>query len=173
MHDLLDHPITMVSRPMRNPLVERDLIAIRSPRTRSLPKRSAARELIRTLRRKEIVVVPFDQNQSAGLGVFVDFFGMKACTTSGLARLAKRTGAPVYPVFLIRQGTSERHVLEVQPPIDWVDSGDGEADVVTNTQRYSDVFESMLRRHPEQWIWFHKRWRRVAGSRSSTSPLWR
>jgi KDO2-lipid IV(A) lauroyltransferase len=110
------------------------------------------------------VVIPIDQNQSASLGVFVDFFGKPACTTSGLARLARRTKAPVYPAFLVRQPQPERHRIEVLPRVDWVSTGDDDADLVANTQRYTKVFEDVLRRHPEQWIWFHKRWRtRPAG----------
>jgi len=159
VHALLGHPVTLVHRPMRNPLVGAGIARLRGPATRALPKRAAARGVIRTLRHKGIVVIPIDQNQSARLGVFVDFFGMKACTTFGLARLAKLTGAPVYPVFLVRQGSSDRHLVETLPPVGWIDTGDAEADVVANTQRYSDVFEGMLRQYPEQWIWFHRRWR--------------
>jgi Kdo2-lipid IVA lauroyltransferase/acyltransferase len=164
-HGLLGHPITLVHRPMRNPLVEDGIARLRGGAgTRALAKRAAAKEVIRTLRRKGIVVIPIDQNQSAGLGVFVDFFGKPACTTFGLARLARLTGAPVYPVFLVRQGSSDRHLIEVLPRVDWVETGDAEADIVANTQRYTTVFEGMLRQYPEQWIWFHKRWRtRPAG----------
>ena len=162
---LLGHPITLVHRPMRNPLVEAGIAALRGGAgTRAVPKRAAAKEAIRTIRRKGIVVIPIDQNQPAGAGVFVDFFGKAACTTFGLARLALLTGAPVYPAFLVRQGESERHRIELLPAVEWVDNGDREADIVTNTQRYTRVLESMIRRYPEQWIWFHKRWRtRPAG----------
>lgn len=159
-HGLLGHPVALVHRPMRNPLVDAGIAALRSGSgTTPLPKRAAAKEILRTLRRKGIVVIPIDQNQSAGLGVFVDFFGKPACTTFGLARLARISGAPVYPVFLVRQGGSDRHTVEILPRVDWVDTGDDDRDIEFNTQRYTKVFEGMLRRHPEQWIWFHKRWR--------------
>jgi len=160
IHGLLGHPISLVHRPMRNPLVDRGVIRLRGGAgTRSLLKRAAAKEVIRTIRNKGIVAIPIDQNQSAGLGVFVDFFGKPACTTFGLARLAKLTRAAVYPVFLARRGDSDRHVVEVKPAIEWIDSGNLDRDIVVNTQRYSDAFEAHLRRYPEQWIWFHKRWR--------------
>lgn len=164
-HGLLGHPVALVHRPMRNRLVDAGIAALRSGSgTVALPKRAAAKEVLRTLRRKGIVVIPIDQNQSAGLGVFVDFFGKQACTTFGLARLARISRASVYPVFLVRQGTSDRHVVEILPRVEWVDTGDLERDIAVNTQRYTAVFEEMLRRHPEQWIWFHKRWRtRPAG----------
>lgn len=159
-HGLLGHPVALVHRPMRNPLVDHGIAELRGGSgTVALPKRAAAKEILRTLRRKGIVVIPMDQNQSAGLGVFVDFFGKPACTTFGLARLARVSGAPVYPAFLVREGASERHVIELLPRVDWIETGDAETDIVANTQRYTTIFEEMLRRHPEQWIWFHKRWR--------------
>jgi KDO2-lipid IV(A) lauroyltransferase len=141
-------------------LVEEAIRELRSGSgTRAFAKRAAARAVVQALRHHEIVVIPIDQNQSASLGVFVDFFGRPACTTSGLARLTRLTGAPVYPAFLVRQGDSERHRIVVLPRVDWVATGDDDGDIVANTQRYTKVFEDMLRRHPEQWIWFHKRWR--------------
>lgn len=157
---LLGHPVTLVHRPMRNPLVDEAIHALRAGAgTRALPKRAAARNVLRTIDNKGIVVIPIDQNQSGRLGVFVDFFGLPACTTTGLARLAQRSGAPVYPAFLVRQTDGERHVLELLPRVEWIDTGDRARDLVANTQRYTAIFEDMLRRHPEQWIWFHKRWR--------------
>lgn len=159
-HGLLGHPITLVHRPMRNPLVEAGIQALRrGAGTRALPKRAAAKEVIRTIRRGGIVAIPFDQNQSAAAGVFVDFFGVPACTTGGLARLAEITGAPVYPAFLVREGESSRHRIELLPAVPRIETGDRDADVTANTRQYSAVFEAMIRRHPEQWIWFHKRWR--------------
>ncbi len=145
---------------MRNPLVEAEISRLRGAAgTRGIPKRAAAKEAIRAIRNKEIVVIPIDQNQSLAFGGFVDFFGKPACTTFGLAGLARITGAPVVPAFLVREGESERHRLEVLPPVELIDSGDRRADAMANTQRYTRIFEDMVRRFPEQWIWFHKRWR--------------
>ena len=90
--------------------------------------------------------------------MFVDFFALPACTTPGPARLALLSRAPLLPVFLVRQGESERHHIVVLPEIEPARSGDRAADIVATTQRCSAVIEDMLRRYPEQWIWFHKRW---------------
>lgn len=157
---LLGHPITMVHRPMRNRLVDEAIAALRAPAgTRAIPKRAAAKEAIRTLKRKGVVAIPSDQNQIHSFGVFVEFFGKPACTTPGVARLAMLTGAAVVPAFLVRVGESGQHRMEVLPPIEMAQTGDRQADIVTNTQRCSDVIEAMIRRYPEQWIWFHKRWK--------------
>lgn len=162
-HGLFGHPVTLVHRPLRNPLVDQAITALRARAgTRSIAKKSAAREAIRALRRRELLAIPADQNQTRRDGVFVDFFGMSASTTPGPARLAMLTAAPVVPVFLVREGESDRHRLAVLPEIEMINTGDPAADAVTNTQRCTKVLEEMIRAHPEQWIWFHKRWRTQA-----------
>lgn len=157
---LLGIPATLVYRPMRNRLVDEAIVAFRSRAgTRSIAKKSAARGALRVLRRRELLAILGDQNQPRREGVFVEFFGKKASSTPGPARLAMLTGAPVYPVLLVRQGESERHRLVILPEVKMVDTGDKVADVVTNTQRCSLAIEEMVRTYPEQWVWFHKRWR--------------
>lgn len=159
-HGLLGHPITLVHRPMRNPLVDRAIIDLRARAgTVSLAKKSAAKAALRALHAHRMVAIPADQNQTRRYGVFVDFFGLPACTTPGPARLSMLSRAPIVPVFIVREGESERHRILVLPPIDLVHSGDREADVIANTQRCTAVVEEVLRRYPEQWIWFHKRWK--------------
>ncbi len=159
-HGLLGHPITLVHRPMTNALVDRAITDLRARAgTVSLAKKTAAKAALRALHRRQIVAIPADQNQTRRYGVFVDFFGLPACTTPGPARLAMLSGAPVIPVFLVREDDSDRHRIVVLPAVELVKTGDREADVVENTQRCTAVVEAMLRRHPEQWIWFHKRWK--------------
>lgn len=163
-HGLLGHPVTLIHRPLRNQAVDDAIVGVRARAgTRAIPKKAAAREAIRTLRRGGIVAVPSDQNQTTRYGVFVDVFGVPACTTPGAARLAALTGAPVYPVFIVRDGDSRRHRIEIQPEVEMVSTGDRAADIVTNTQRCSRIVEDMIRRYPEQWIWFHKRWKTRPG----------
>jgi len=157
---LLGIPATLIYRPMRNRLVDEAIVAYRSRAgTRSIAKKSAARGALRVLRRRELLAILGDQNQPRREGVFVDFFGKRASTTPGPARLAMLTGAPVYPALLVRQGESDRHRLVVLPEVEMVDTGDKEADIVANTQRCNLAIEEMVRTYPEQWIWFHKRWR--------------
>lgn len=159
-HGLLGHPITLVHRPMNNALVDRAITDLRAGAgTVSLAKKTAAKAALRALHRKQLVAIPADQNQTRRYGVFVDFFGLPACTTPGPARLAMLSGAPVVPAFLIREGGSARHRIIILPPVEMVHSGDREADAIENTRRCTAVIEAVLRRYPEQWIWFHKRWK--------------
>src|SRR5438034_718349 len=94
-----------------------------------------------------------------GLGVFVDVFGLPASTNSGMARIALRTDAPIVPAFIVREGRSARHRVHVLPILQVERTGDPAEDVRRNTQRFTAVFEEMVRRHPEQWLWMHKRWK--------------
>lgn len=159
-HGLWGHPVTLVHRPMRNPLVDAAILRIRCrPGTRSLPKKSSAKDVLRALREKQMLVMAADQNQRGSAGVFVDVFGVPACTTPGPARLAMAAKVPVIPAFLVREGRTARHRVVILPDVEIDRSGDRDADIVRNTQRCSDVIEGMIRRYPEQWIWFHKRWR--------------
>ena len=159
-HALLGHPVTVIHRSLRNTRVDDAILAVRAlAGTRSIAKKAAAREAIRGLHRHELVAIPGDQNQTRRYGVFADFFGLSASTTPGPARLAMLTGAPIVPAFLLRIGESHRHRLEFLPPIHLVDTGNREADIATNTALCNAAIESVLRAHPDQWIWFHKRWR--------------
>jgi Kdo2-lipid IVA lauroyltransferase/acyltransferase len=158
-HGLLGHPITLVHRSMRNQLVDRAITTLRARAgTTSLAKKSAAKAALRALHDHRIVAIPADQNQTRRDGVFVDLFGLPASTTPGPARLAMLSHSPVLPVFLVREGESEKHRILVLPEIELVNTGNRDQDVVTNTQRCTAVIEDMLRRYPDQWIWFHKRW---------------
>lgn len=159
-HGLLGHPVTLVHRAMRNKIFDQTINEVRvAAGTRTIRKKAAAKEALRTLKQHGLLAIPADQNQVFSYGVFVDFFGVPACTTPGPARLAMLTGAPIYPAFLVREGETGRHRIEVFPEVEMVSTGDREADIVTNTQRCTAVIEDMIRRYPEQWIWFHKRWK--------------
>ena len=153
-------PIHLVHRPFRNPLFD---AFINAERQRSgtvlISKRRAARQIIQVLRAHGIVAIPFDQNATGRWGVFADFFGVPASTHPGIARLHELSGAPVYPVFLVRQQGSPRHQIVIRPLVETVRTGDSEHDTVENTRRFNAAFEQVVREHPDHWIWMHKRWR--------------
>ena len=157
---LLGQPVTLIHRPMRNRLVDDGIAELRAPAgTQAIPKKAAAKEALRRLKARALVAIPVDQNQVHSFGVFVDFFGLPACTTAGPARLAMLTGAPIVPVFIVRDGASERHRIVILPEVELVRTGDRDADIRATTQRCSAIFEQMVRAHPDHWIWFHKRWK--------------
>lgn len=159
-HGLLGHPVHLVVRTIKNPLVDRFINRLRSNGGVSqLRKNQAARGVLRTLRAHGVMVLPLDQNASRRTGVFVDFFGRQASTNAGFARIAQRTGAAVYPGFLVREGRSPRHRIVILPPVTFASMADPDRAAVDFTQRCSAVLEEMIRRHPDHWLWTHKRWR--------------
>jgi KDO2-lipid IV(A) lauroyltransferase len=91
--------------------------------------------------------------------VFVDFFGRAACTASGLARVALRTGAAVLPGFLVWSEDEKRYVLEFGEQFALERTGDDEADIVANTQLFTAAIERSIRAYPKQWLWVHRRWK--------------
>lgn len=160
MQGFLGYPIGMVTRPLDNPLLEKLLAR---GRTRSgneiIHKRSAARGMIRTLRQGWCVAIVIDQDTRGTECVFVDFFGRPAATTPALARLALRGGTPVVPVFGIPLPDG-RYRITYLPEVAAPDTGDREADVVAMTQECTRLIEEWVRRHPEMWLWIHRRWKR-------------
>lgn len=159
-HGRRGHPVSMVHRTIANPLVDRWLNEIRGAAgTRLLRKSHAATAVLRALRARQLLVLPFDQNSTRRQGVFVPFFGLPASTNAGMARIALRGGIPVVPVFIVRQGRAARHVVHMLPMMHAESTGDFDRDVVETTARFSRVFEDMVRRHPEQWLWAHRRWK--------------
>jgi KDO2-lipid IV(A) lauroyltransferase len=90
-------------------------------------------------------------------GVFVDFFGDRACTNKGLALLALKTEAPVIPVFLVREGLGFKAKFCREVPL--IKTGNKTKDVEANTQQYNRIIEDFIRQYPDQWFWVHQRWK--------------
>ena len=159
-HSLAGHPMGMVIRRLDNPWIDRLVNDIRTQHgNRVLPKDDFARGLIAAMRAGETVGVLMDTNMTPPQGVFVDFFGHEACTASGVARVALRTGAAVLPGFLVWEAAEKKYVLHFLPELKLVDTGDSEADAVANTQLFTTALENVIRQYPEQWLWVHRRWK--------------
>ncbi len=157
-HSIYGTPGAIVQRPNRNPVIDA-AVMMRRERfgSRAIPRRGAGRSIMRLLRDNWMVAIPLDLDTRQG--IFVDFFSMKAATTDALARLALATRAPVLPFFMVREDDSTRHRATFLSVIETIRSGDREADVLNNTQRYTAVIESMIRQHPDHWNWIHRRWK--------------
>ena len=159
-HGLHGHPLHVVVRTLDNPYFDRFVAGRRvCSGNHVIRKQEFARRSIKAINAQEAVGALVDQNTSGEDGVFVDFFGHQASATSGIARLAMRTGAPVIPGFAFWDGERRKHVLRFSPPVPMVDTGDKEADLAENTQRCQRVIEEAIREHPEQWLWIHRRWK--------------
>ena len=123
-----------------------------------LPLHNALDEVIETLNRNEIAGLMIDQNmRKRHRGVFIDFFGRKACSTKGLAKLAISTKAPVLPVFIYRD--KGKFNIEILPKMPLIQTQDEEKDIFDNTQAYHSLIEKYVRKYPEQYFWVHNRWK--------------
>jgi KDO2-lipid IV(A) lauroyltransferase len=126
---------------------------------RTIDKNEAVRDMLRVLRENGDVGVLMDVNSSLEEGVFVPFFGVPACTSSGVARIALRTDCAVLPGYVYWNEDEKRYHLQLDPAMELVRTGDTEADVVANTAKFVQVFERYARQFPDQWLWVHKRWK--------------
>lgn len=160
-HAVLSRPIHFVVRPLDSNLFDRLLNKYRTmPGNIAIPKKDAFRKILRALSGGADVGILIDQNVQANDGVFVEFFGKKACMTSGLATLALRSGAAVVPVFLVPDPTHQvRYCIYVMPEVPLHKSGNNQADIVENTASYALALEEVIRRWPDQWLWSHRRWK--------------
>jgi len=121
-------------------------------------KEGTGRKIMQLLKENHIIGILSDQNMAKYEGVFVDFFGRPACTGEGLALMAMRSGAPVIPAFMVRQ-KSGKYKFIMKPTIEAVCTNDYEADLVVNAQRFTKTIEEIVREYPEQYFWFHQRWK--------------
>ena len=164
-HSLMGMPMGMVIRRLDNPLVDAFVNRIRCLRgNRVIHKDDFARGLIASMRAGETVGILMDTNMTPPQGVFVPFFGVPACTASGMARIAAKTGAAVVPGFLLWEESEKRYVLHFGEELEVVHTGDAEQDALINTATFTAAIEGYVRRYPEQWLWVHPRWKtRPAG----------
>jgi KDO2-lipid IV(A) lauroyltransferase len=159
-HSLHGHRVNIVMRPMDNPYLDGMLQSYRTMHgNKVVPKDDFVRGLLGAMKAGETVGILMDTNMTPPQGVFVDFFGIPACTASGLARIALRTDAAVVPGFTIWDESLRKYRLRFDPAVELVRTGDLEADITTNTQRFTKVIEDYVRKYPEQWLWVHRRWK--------------
>jgi KDO2-lipid IV(A) lauroyltransferase len=159
-HSLHGHWVNIVMRPMDNPYLDRLLQRYRTLHgNKVVNKDDFVRGLLAAMKAGETVGILMDTNMTPPQGVFVDFFGIKACTASGLARIALRTDAAVVPGFTIWDESLKKYRLRFDPAIELVRTGNLEADIIANTQKFTKVIEDYVRQYPNQWLWVHRRWK--------------
>jgi KDO2-lipid IV(A) lauroyltransferase len=164
---LYGYPLHFLVRPIANRRVD---ALVNGYRCRSgnqpIEKNKSARAILKVLGDGGTVGVLADHNTDIEESVFVDFFGVSASTTSGLARLALRTDAAVVPGFLSWDEGRRKYRLRFEPAVELARTSNEESDVVENTQRFTRVIEDFVRAHPDQWLWVHRRWKtRPAGEK--------
>lgn len=153
-HGLLTEPMHVVVRPLDNPRIDALVERYRTlGGNRVIDKNEAARAILKALARNEAVGILIDQNATPDNGAFVDFFGVAACATTGLAKLAAHSGAPVIPGFALWNEAEGRYVLRFYPPLEMT------GDAVQDTARLQKRLEEVIREVPDQWLWIHRRWK--------------
>lgn len=159
-HSLQGHPLSIVMRSLDNPLVDKLIQGYRTMHgNRTVDKDDFVRGLLAAMRAGQTVGILMDTNMTPPQGVFVDFFGIPACTASGLARIALRTDASVIPGFTVWDRKLRKYILRFDPALELIRSGDDQADIVANTANFTKVIEDYVRRYPDQWLWVHRRWK--------------
>jgi Kdo2-lipid IVA lauroyltransferase/acyltransferase len=159
-HSLQGHPLHVVMRPLDNVYLDRLTRRYRTMHGNTMvDKDDFVRGLLSAMKAGETVGILMDTNMTPPQGVFVDFFGIPACTASGLARIALRTDAAVVPGFTIWDPALKKYRLRFEPAVELVRTGDDEADAIANTAKFTKIIEEYVRKYPDQWLWVHRRWK--------------
>jgi Kdo2-lipid IVA lauroyltransferase/acyltransferase len=159
-HSLHGHSMRIVARALDNVYLDRLITRYRTMHgNRVVEKDDFVRGLLAAMKAGEAVGILMDTNMTPPQGVFVDFFGIPACTASGLARIALRTDAAVVPGFTIWDAALGKYRLHFDPALELVRTGDVDADIQANTQMFTSVIEQYAKKYPEQWLWVHRRWK--------------
>lgn len=159
-HSLVGYPMGLVMRRLDNQLVDEFVNGIRTMHgNRVIDKDDFARGLISSMRAGETVGILMDTNMTPPQGIFVPYFGVPACTASGMARIAMKTGAAVLPGFLLWEEAKGKYVLRFGERLVIAETGETVADVLANTAMFTATIERYVRDYPEQWLWMHRRWK--------------
>ncbi len=158
-HALYGYPLHYMARPLDNRKLDGLVNRYRSlSGNRPIFKNESARVMLKVLKGAGTVGILADQNTMPSEGLFVDFFGTPACTTTGLARVALHTGAAVVPGYAHWDDSIKKYRLRFEPPVELTRTGDLERDIFENTQKFTKVIEEIIRKYPDQWVWVHGRW---------------
>jgi Kdo2-lipid IVA lauroyltransferase/acyltransferase len=159
-HALYGFPLYFMARPIENEKVSALVDRYRSlSGNKPIFKNDSARVTLKVLKEAGTIGILADQNTMPSEGVFVDFFGKAASTTTGIARLALHTDAAVVPGYAVWDDSLRKYRLCFEPPVELVRTGDADRDIVENTRRFTKVLEGIIRKYPDQWVWIHGRWK--------------
>lgn len=158
---LAGYPVNVVMRPMRDKdtglYISRLLSRVKVNTIFSYPRKRCVHDIIRALRKNEIVLILMDQNFGTG-GVWVRFFNKLAATSTGPFVFASRTMSAIMPVRIIRK-TPGKHLIKIDPLFDLDPAGDFDEMVLNSTVAFTQIIEQWVRRDPNLWAWIHKRWK--------------
>jgi KDO2-lipid IV(A) lauroyltransferase len=164
-HSMMGYPMGLVIRRLDNRRLDEYVNSRRCMHGNAvLHKDDFGRGLLKAMRHGETVGILMDTNMTPPQGEFVEFFGKQACTATGVAHIARKTGAAVVPGFMLWEESEHRYVLHFGPQLDLPKTEDVATDILAATQICTSNLESWIRRYPDQWLWIHRRWKtRPAG----------
>jgi len=149
-----------VVRPMNNPHINKFIEKTRQKYGNSvIYKKGALKGIIKRLKAGGSVGILMDQAVLAEEGYVIDFLGRGAWTTKAPALIARKTGAAVLPIFMHREGKDHR--MKIYPEVNLSDIADNEMAVLEDTKRFSGYIENYIKENPSEWLWIHRRWKRV------------
>lgn len=170
-HGIYGYPCNFVVRRLDNPLIDVRINSIRClSGGKAIEKRDFARQALRALQHGEPVGVLIDQNMLPSEGVFVNFLGRPACTTTGPARIARKTGAAIVLGLVIWDKRVRKYRLRFEP-VEWINCQDAEEEIALNTANFTRLIEEYVRRYPDQWLWVHRRWKTRPPGEPSLYPF--
>ena len=159
-HSMMGHPMGMVIRRLDNRRLDAYVNRIRCLHGNYvLHKDDFGRGLLTAMRNGDTVGILMDTNMTPPQGAFVPFFGIEACTATGLAHVARKTGAAVVPGFMTWEPGAHRCTLRFGREIEIPHTNDAAADILEGTERCTREIEIWIRRYPDQWLWIHRRWK--------------
>jgi Kdo2-lipid IVA lauroyltransferase/acyltransferase len=159
-YSALEDKLTYLARPLDNPLIEDLTVRLRTRfGNEPINKNNSVATAMSILRRGGILGVLPDVNVLPRDGVFVPFFGTLACTTSGVAMMAMRTGAMILPMSCVWNNAAGKYNVVYGPIIESPNTGDRHRDVFEMTAAFTAELEKLIRAYPDQWLWIHKRWK--------------
>ena len=159
-HSLMGHPMGMIIRNLDNRRLDAYVNGIRCLHGNFvISKDDFGRGLLKAIHAGGTVGILMDTNMTPPQGQFVPFFGVDACTGTGLAHIARQTGAAVLPGFMFWEPSERRYVLRFGPEVEMPRTANRAADILEGTRRATAVIESWIRRYPDQWLWIHRRWK--------------
>lgn len=160
---LKGYKLSVIGREVYDPRLDRLLVENRERvGLQNIPTTAGVKPIMKALKSGRALGVLADQDSSRVRGVFVDFFGRPSRTPVGPILLPYKTGSPIIPMAIVRQGKNKYRIV-VKPEVQLVFSEDREKDIVEVTQRCARVLESIIREYPDQWLWMHDRWKSKPG----------
>jgi KDO2-lipid IV(A) lauroyltransferase len=152
-------PVTLISKRFRSAFLDEFWFSLRGRATTQFIDAHSQRnafEILSALKKKRAVVFVLDQFMGKPFGVETEFFGHKTGTAYGLALFAKKTELPVIPVYTYWGEKGQLHINFSEPIAIKSDLSETNEEL---TNKFNRALEDAIRRHPDQWMWVHRRWK--------------